>query len=123
VAVDASARAVNAFFDRVTVAGLLLPDGWFGGRPMENQHRLTFVAERPKRLLIELDEQVLLSFSGRPDVNVITTDHAMARGTPTLEISRFRQCVIEYLEYGNDAPHSRSFLDGRVLLVSPLSPR
>ncbi len=99
------AATVRAFFDEVLVAGLLLPDGWFGGRPMENHHQLTFLAARPKRLLLELDEQLLLSFSGAPIVERTTSELALRDGTPTLLIRDFRQCVFEYLEYGNDTPH------------------
>jgi hypothetical protein len=110
---------VRAFFDEALVAGLLLPAGWFGGRPMETHHRLTFVAARPKRLLIELDEQPLLSFSGTPVVEPTTSELALASGTATLVIRDYRQCVVEYLEYGNDAPHVLSYTEGQARLVAP----
>jgi hypothetical protein len=119
MAVGDGAAIVKAFFDDVKVAGLLLPDGWFGDRPMENQHRLTFVAQRPRRLLIELDDRVLLSFTDHAQIALTTTDHAMARGTSTLVVSGYRQCVLDYVEYGNDAPHSRCFGEGSVCLVAP----
>ena len=110
---------VRAFFDDEFVAGLLLPDGWFGGRPMEGHHQLTFVAARPKRLLIELDEQLLLSFSGSPTVRRTRSRLALADGTGTLVISGFRQCVLEYLEYVNDTPHMVSYQEGDACLVAP----
>lgn len=53
---------------------------------MENQRRLTFVAQRPKWLLIELEDKVLLSFSGRPEVGVTATDHPVA-GRPAGPVS------------------------------------
>lgn len=119
MSLDTAPAIVESFFEQAEVAGLLLPDGWYGGRPMENHHRLTFVAQRPKRLLIELDDRILLSFSGRPKVEVATTKHALMAGTPTLIISGFGQAVLEYLEYVNDAPHVKSYTDGAVSLVAP----
>jgi hypothetical protein len=113
------ATTVQSFFDQALVAGLLLPDGWFGGRPMETHHRLTFVVHRPNRLLIELDERMLLSFSGAPAAEVKTLDLALADGTATLVISGFQQCVVEFLEYGSDAPHVASYTDDRVCFVAP----
>lgn len=110
---------VRRFFDRARVAGLLLPDGWFGGRPMEGHHSLSFVVSRPKRLLIELDDQLLLSFSGSPQVVETVSELALAEGTPTLMVDGFSQLTFEYLEYVNDTPHVRSYTDGRVCLVSP----
>jgi hypothetical protein len=111
---------ISEFFDRVRDVGLLLPDGWFGGRPMDGQFRLTFVAQRPKRLLLELDDQLLFSFSGHPVVSETTTQLASMSGTPTLIIRDFSQCVLEYLEYGkNERPHERAYLEGEVLLVAP----
>jgi hypothetical protein len=113
------AAKVQAFFDDVLVAGLVLPDGWFGGRPMESHHRLTFVADRPKRLLVELDELLLLSFSGSPQVERTSSDLALAEGTPTLVIRGFQQCAVEYLEFANEAAHLDRFVEGQVLLVAP----
>jgi hypothetical protein len=110
---------VRRFFDEALVAGLMLPDGWFGGRPMETHHRLTFLAARPKRLLIELDDQLLLSFPGRPEIELTTSELALADGTATLAISGYAQCVLEYLEYGNDRPHVVSYSVGEVYLVAP----
>lgn len=48
-----------------------------GDRPMDSLHELTFVSARPKRLILELDEQLLFSFAGRAvRVEVATTDLA-----------------------------------------------
>lgn len=110
---------VQRFFDRAGVAGLLLPDGWFGGRPMEGHHSLSFVVARPKRLLIELDNQLLLSFSGTPRITETVTELALAGGTVTLVVDSFRQLVFEYLEYVNETPHVVPYAEGRVYLVSP----
>jgi hypothetical protein len=112
-------NTITEFFERAKGADLLLPDGWFGGRPMENRHRLTFVVERPKRLLIELDDQVLLSFSGPVKVEETRTNYALADGTPTLLIEGFTQLVIDFLEYVSETPHVSSYSEGRVYLVAP----
>lgn len=52
---------VERWFAANGVAGLILPDGWFG-RPHDSQHRLTWLASRPQRLLVELDGRVILLF-------------------------------------------------------------
>lgn len=116
----ASESAVRDFFQEAQVAGLRLPDGWFGGRPMEGHHRLTFVVALPKRLLIELDDQLLLSIVGRPRIVATTTDLALADGTSTLVIEGFSQAVFEYLEYVNETPHVASYTEGRISFVSPI---
>lgn len=109
---------VREFFERVSFAGVLLPDGWFGGRPMDSFHELTFVAARPKRLILELDEQLLFSFAGRGvQVELATTDLALTAGTPMLIVSGFSLCVLEWLEYVNDHPHLQSYDSGRVCFV------
>ena len=51
---DALQDAVSAYFQEVVTASLELPDGWFGGRPMDNYHQLTFIASRPGRLSLSL---------------------------------------------------------------------
>jgi len=88
---------------------------------MENLHELTFVAQLRKRLLVELDDQILLSFSGNATATLTTTTHGRIDGEPTLVLAGFRQCVVDYLEYGSDKPHVLSFISGSVSLVG--SPR
>jgi hypothetical protein len=110
---------ITRFFKKVTGADLLLPDGWFGGRPMENIHRLTFVEARPKRLLLELGDHLLFSFSGPLRVEETRTTYALADGTPTLVIDSFEQLVVDFLEYGDETPHVYSYTTGRVCLVAP----
>jgi hypothetical protein len=112
-------NVIQGFFKDADGPSLLLPDGWFGGRPMENQHDLTFISVRPSRLLIELDDQLLLSITGEPRIEVTTTDLAVADGSPTLVIEGFSQAVFEYLEYVNETPHVTSYVDGRICFVSP----
>jgi hypothetical protein len=111
---------IDGFFERARFAGLLLPDGWFGGRPMDTLLRLTLLAIRPKRLILELDDQLLLSFIG-PDILVeeSTSELAMTGGTAMLVIAGFRHCTFEWLGYGSDAPHLQSYHGGRVCFVAP----
>jgi hypothetical protein len=113
---------VRKFFEDNITVGLLLPDGWFGGRPMENQHRLTFVAARPRRLIVELDDRLLLSFSGESFiVEKKTSNLALESGTPSLEFRGYQQCIFEYLEYGTDSPHEKCYKAGLICMVSSIS--
>lgn len=103
--------------------GLLLPDGWFGGRPMENEHELTFLAARPKRLLIELDNQVLITLAGTElRITEVVTYHSLASGETTLELTGFSQAVVEYLGYVNDRPGLREYDRGTISLVGRRQP-
>ena len=87
---------------------------------MDALHQLTFVVARPKRLLIELDDQLLLSFAGPVKIEKTRTNYALADGTPTLVIEGFTQLVVDFTEYGNERPHVSSYPSGgRVCLVAP----
>ena len=103
-----AASAVQEFFDHVLLASLELPDGWFGGRPGENLHELTLVSVRPHRLLLELDGQLLLSISGRPEIAVHDSE---------LVLSDFDQLVFDWQSYGELVPRARVFRDGTVKFV------
>jgi len=111
------AAEVEAFFASIWGADLLLPDGWFGGRPMENQHELSFARRLQKRLLVELDGQMLLSFSGEVVATRTTTHYGLGGDNPTLVISGFRQCVVDVLEYVSDRPRLFSYVEGSVSFV------
>jgi hypothetical protein len=116
----AFARLICDFFQRGSTVGLLLPDGWYGGRPMENQHVLTLALDRAGRLLVELDEHVLLTFTG-PElwVEEILTDALDPAGTPAVAVGGFRQAVLDARLYGSDNADVKVFRDGRILFVSP----
>lgn len=75
---------------------------------MDTHHSLTFVIERPKRFLIELAGQLLLSFTDLPQITEATSDLVLAAGTPTLVVDGYRPLVFEYVEYVNEAPHVMS---------------
>lgn len=112
-------RTITSFFVKAGGPALLLPDGWFGRRPMEGHHDLSFVSARPKRLLIELDNQLLLSIVGSPQIEETVTDLALTAGTSTLVIEGFSQAVFEYLEYVNETPQVTSYTEGRISFVAP----
>lgn len=117
---NARAEKVQSFFDESEVAGLRLPNGWFGGRAMEGHHCLTLVVDRPHHLIIELDSQVLLIFSGEAVVEVGRSTLAMESGTPTLSVSGFSQFVFDRLGYGDMLPHVEVFHEGVVQFVAPV---
>jgi hypothetical protein len=110
---------LTAFFERRTAVDLYLPDGWYGGRPMDGQHELTLVLERPARLLIELDEHILLTFTGE-DVSVapVSTTVLDRAGTPAIQIGSFRQLVVDARLYGSQETTAKIYSTGTVLLVS-----
>lgn len=55
---------------------------------MENQHNVTLAIGRPARLILELDERVLLTFTGEDlsKWNVCRRDSFTARGTPAIRL-------------------------------------
>jgi hypothetical protein len=114
-----STDQITKFFERGLAVDLRLPDDWFGGRPMENQHALTFIAERPARLIIELDERILLTFTGEHlSVQEVTTDVLDPAGTPAIEFASFDQLVVDARLYGSPETEASIYTEGRVLLVS-----
>lgn len=108
---DQAAGTIRYWFSIAEAAGLVLPDGWFG-RPYDNQLNLTCVEERPSRLLLELDDDLLLVFE-RP--------LAVAIDDSVLELSHFTQFIFAWQEFGTATPHYRVFHSGRVRLVPPLA--
>src|SRR3954452_17340876 len=89
-------------------------------RPADgNVHRLSFVTERPKRLLLELDDQLLLAFSGDVKVERCVSTRVLASGTLGLSFTGFSQLVLDRLAYGSDEPHVEAFSTGSVCLIAP----
>lgn len=118
---SAAALAIREFFQRDVTVGLHLPDGWFGGRPMENQHELTFVLDRPDRLLVELDERLLLVFTGEGiRVERATTTLLLSTGTPAVSISGFAQLIVDLRLYGSTDVRATVYPGGEVTFVSAL---
>ena len=88
--------------------GLKLPDGWFG-RPYDNQHKITWMQERPNKLIIELDEQLFLIFTKPTVVEPSGKD---------LTISGFKQLSFDRQGYGDMKAHCNLFRSGVVTFVS-----
>ncbi|MCB9140138.1 MAG: hypothetical protein H6642_17495 [Caldilineaceae bacterium] len=97
------------WFDTVKAGGLVLPDGWFG-RPYDNLHRLSFIQKRPHKLLLELDQQLLLVFTALNRVEIENSE---------LILTNFSQCVFDWQEYGNLKPHVAVYQTGTIKLVPP----
>ncbi len=110
---------LSEFFQRGTSVGLLLPDGWYGGRPMENQYVLTMTLQRPSRLLVELDEHLLLTFTGEDlRVDEVVTEELDDRGTPAISVNSYRQAVVDARKYGSPETSVSVYRDGCVWFVS-----
>ncbi|MFG1811887.1 hypothetical protein [Streptomyces sp. NPDC049040] len=88
-------EAVTGWFAANGVAGLRLPRGWFG-RPYDNAHRLTWSAARSGKVILELDDQLLLVLTspGRPQHDA---------GNLTLP---FAQLTFDWEGYGDRTPHA-----------------
>jgi hypothetical protein len=101
-------------------ASLLLPDGWFGAAPSKVLHELTHVYRGKKRLLLELDGHVLLSFVG-PETRVYHTasNAGLSAPLPAICIDQFRHLTFESVAYGNGRVDTRSYTSGSVCLVVP----
>lgn len=113
------ASIIERFFDRGVTVGLYLPDRWYGGRPMENQYDLTLTLERPARLLVELDERILLTFTGEDmTVERTTSDVLDPNGTPAVRIAGFAQLVVDARLYGSSEVKATVYTEGEVLFVS-----
>ncbi|MSP13841.1 MAG: hypothetical protein EXR62_12905 [Chloroflexi bacterium] len=95
------------WFQIARVGGLVLPDGWFG-RPYDNTHQLTHLEIWSHKLLIELDDQLLLIFTDIKKVRIENSE---------LLLTDFVQLVFDYQEYVNLSPHARVYKDGEVRLI------
>ena len=105
------AAAVQQALERVFSAngGLVrfsLPDGELG-RPGDNLCRLSFIEARPHKLLVELDEQLLLVLT-EPAVVEVTDRHARVT---------FEQLTFDWQEYGNLRPHAKTYTAGEMTFV------
>lgn len=100
---------VRDWFSRTWGGGLVLPNGWFG-RPHDNIHRLTDVAEDEDSFRIELDNQLSLTFHG----NVSVQDNG-----DELVIGGYTRIAFDWKEYGSNTPHADSYDHGEVKLVAP----
>jgi hypothetical protein len=81
------------------------PDGELG-RPGENLYRLTFSEARPHKLLLELDDQLLL----------IVTDPEMVGASDEQVRLSFAQLTLDWQEYGSLRPHVSTWSSGNLTL-------
>jgi hypothetical protein len=96
---------VIAWFAVVKLAGLELPDGWFG-RPYGDLYQLTSARlDDTDRLVIELERQLQLSFANPRRVET-TPEHLLIGDFETLDF--------DWREFGNLRPHSTSYTNGAV---------
>ncbi len=99
---------VVAWFEAHSVAGLVLPSGWFG-RPHDNAHELTWSSARADRLLLELDGQQLL---------ILTRPVEVVSRTDELVVSCGADIVFVWREYGGGGGHVEHFNNGEVHFVN-----
>jgi len=62
------ADTIERWFREERRGSLLLPDGWWGGRPYDNLHELTSVDEAGNTLTVILDRKLTLRFEGLKSV-------------------------------------------------------
>jgi hypothetical protein len=115
-----AAKTVKRWFGRNGGGTLQLPDGWFG-RPWDNVHMLTWVALRPERLLVEVDEQLMLTFGGAVKVTEGVDDPGGASPVAWLNFEGYSQFVFDRMDYGGDTWHAQAGHGDRVRFVRMLS--
>jgi hypothetical protein len=92
--------------DRLAALGGLVHMRWSQGelgRPRDNLYRVTFVAARPHKLLIECDEQVL----------AVLTEPRLARASDAEVVIDYDQLTMDWQGYGDMTPHPDSFARGQ----------
>ncbi len=100
--------AIQRLFATSSLAHLSLPDGGIG-RAGDNLYRLTYIEDRPRKLLVELDDQLLLVFT---EAAVTSADHKEVR-------LRFKQLTFDWEEYGSLTPHASTYSSGQVVFFGP----
>ena len=92
--------------------GLILPDGWFGGRPFDNELQLSSVNEGPNSLTIILDDKVTLMFQCLASVVELDGE---------LVLSQFAKLSCDIEAYDKPTAHTEIvYIDGEVRFV-PMS--
>lgn len=103
--------AIREFFGIVGYAGLILPSGWFG-RPYDNLLQLSRSEASEGSLLIELDDQLLLTFDGQPVAT--STNNG-------LRLGGFAVLHWDWTEFGSTVPHHEEFVAGEVEFVAAMT--
>jgi hypothetical protein len=109
---DHISKIIQDWFAKAKGASLVLPDGWFG-RPFDNWHELSYLEQRPHKLLLELDDQLLLVCTDLRSAQIVGRD---------LVLSGFAQCVFDWQEYGHLVPHATIYRTGEIKFVWPPGP-
>lgn len=113
----------EAWFTEHEFGHLELPDGWFG-RPWDGQHLLTFGAARPQRLILELDEHLLLIVSGPVTARrEMSGPDSSGHRLSALVLADFSQLVFDQRWYGSAQWSARVFERGRVRMSRHVSPQ
>jgi hypothetical protein len=97
----AKAALARLFESNGGLAHFELPDGG-PGRPGDNLYQLTFVLARQHKLLVELDDQLLLVF---------TEPRVEASSDGEVQVS-YTQLTFDWQEYGNLRPHVSTYGEG-----------
>ncbi|SRR5690606_21850747 len=101
-------RTIKEWLEQNSVFGLVLPDGYFG-RPHDNRHEMTWLAERDNKLIIELDNQIYL---------ILTKPVSCSTKGRDLIFSSFPQLVFDRQGYGDMKPDCVVYKSGEVKLVA-----
>lgn len=104
---NAVLEAVSTWFADHGRAGLRLPGGWFG-RPDDNAHELTWSAARSRRVLLELDGQLLL---------ILTDPGQPSRDGDDLVIP-FARLIFDRQGYGTGTLHTDQYDSASLTLVA-----
>jgi len=99
---------INNWFDVEWGGSIVLPDGWFG-RPYDNQHTLTSCEESEGKMLLVLDDNLRLTFSGLANVEI--------KGR-NLVLGPFDNLIFEAIPYGGGTPECKEYADGVVKIIS-----
>ncbi len=96
------------WFGRTGGGSLRLPNGWFG-RPYDNLHQLTSAQMVDDRLVIVLDDRMILIVTGPVTAHVEPA---------SLRLVGFNQAVWEWTENGSATPHTETFDTGEIEFVA-----
>ena len=103
---------IGRWFKQATQAcGPILPDGWFGGRPYENQYFLKDMQASNGNLVLNLSEETSLVL-GQPKRVYIENSELIIEG--------FEQATFRWQHYGGTEVHVLQYTAGQVRLVPPL---
>jgi len=90
--------------------GLILPTGWFG-RPYDNHHSITWFEDRKYKLLIEIDEQLLIIITKSNQFEIVVNNN-------DLIIRNFYRLTFDRLGYGDLIAQTDFYDKGELKLVS-----